>query len=251
MSQIERLIKLKEILLIKKTANIKDLSSGLDVSPVTLRKDLLILEDEGFINKTHGAVTLASLNVNKHKYSIDNYEKKEIIGKIASSFINKGDSIFIASGSTCYVFASMIKNIEQISVVTNNINIASDIIPPTSNNLLVGGEISSVGEMRYTSGATALRSLENISVSKAFLSVDGIDISAGFTSNHFGNVIIFQRIPVIAKEIYILQDSNKFDKIGIHSVFKTNNISYVISDSPQEDQYIEYFKNNNINFIYK
>lgn len=252
MSQAERISRLKELLLEKKTASIKDLSTLMQVTPVTLRKDLLVLENEGFLNKTHGAVTLDSSNHKiLDKYAIKNYEKKKTIGKIASSFIDKDDSIFISSGSTCYVFASLIDHIEEISVVTNNVNIATDLIPPTSNNLLVGGEISSVGDMRYTSGATALRSLEHISVSKAFLSIDGIDLSAGFTSNYFGNVIIFQRIPIIAKEIFILQDSYKFGRIGIHSIFQSDAISCVITDSLKDEQYIDFFKKNNIRFIYE
>ncbi|MHB1347603.1 MAG: DeoR family transcriptional regulator, partial [Candidatus Humimicrobiaceae bacterium] len=96
---------IKKILFENKSMSIKDLSKMFDISEITIRRDLIKLEKEGFISKVHGgAMTKGLENEFNPVYSEDlklNKSQKELIAKEAVKRINDGDGVVIESGTTC------------------------------------------------------------------------------------------------------------------------------------------------------
>ncbi|WP_262915191.1 DeoR/GlpR family DNA-binding transcription regulator [Niabella ginsengisoli] len=139
--------------LIKKEGSIKvtDLCNDLNVSSVTIRKDLQFLEDKKMLFRTHGGATLTNPYIaDRHvdeKVTLQANEKQRI-GEYASSLVEPNDCILIASGTTVQFFAKNIFAKEGLTVVTSALNVALELIHHQSVEVIQLG-----GLMRKTSAS--------------------------------------------------------------------------------------------------
>src|SRR5690606_39171626 len=127
----------------KGVVSVLELCKQLEVSSVTIRKDLKLLEDRQLLFRTHGGATLIN------PYTVDRtvFEKERIqatektaIAKEAASMITDNDSIIIASGTTVQAMAREIKPIGNLTVVTSALNVSVQLIkPPNIEILQLGG----------------------------------------------------------------------------------------------------------------
>lgn len=247
----QRVQKIKDILQKYKSVDIVTLSTMLDVSSVTVRKDLDKLESEGFLIKIHGGACIKEPQEQEQiiDFQVDNYYSKEKIANLALSTIEKGDTIFLGPGSTCYLLAKKIRELEEVYVITNNINALSELVPYGINVFLIAGEVVYKNKMLYSQGSKIHNSFESMFVNKAFISVDGADFTAGFTTNDFAIAALLKQIPNIAKYSTFLIDYSKFNKIGLHHIAPLDFPNSVISNEKLDDTYKQYFFERNIKII--
>ena len=102
----ERRKEILELLDEKGYVSVKDLSQRLYVSLPTIRRDLTLLEREGYVLRTHGGASLSISDSFVEPFALrkkTNLEAKKYIGKIAASLIHNNDTLFITSSSTCPV----------------------------------------------------------------------------------------------------------------------------------------------------
>ena len=125
-----------------------DIVDAFQVSAITARRDLIQLEKEGLLVRTHGGAIISQQQTSKKKlFSYDekvviNRERKEYIAKLAMGLIDDGDVIFIDSGSTLFNLAAHLKDFNNLTVITNSLPVASELLGhPNIRNNLVGGEI--------------------------------------------------------------------------------------------------------------
>lgn len=235
---VERREKIKQILEKEKKIDIYSLTELLGVSDVTVRKDLDKLQKEGFLKKIHGGAVLVE---NQEKSYVKNYEYisnlhlKEKIAKAAYKTIKKGESIFIGSGTTCYLLAQQIKKEDKISVVTNNISTLDALIPNCTNVILIGGEVVSENGTLYTLGKMFSNNMEGIYVNKAFTSVTGVDLNAGLTVTKDFSAYIYRHILKITNNWTLMIDSSKYNKIGLVYVSPIDSPNVIITNKIDEE----------------
>ncbi len=224
-----------------KFASVQALSELAKVSLVTIRKDLTLLENGGYLYRTHGGASKKSRyafeeNVAK-KENINTYEKK-VIAKKALEYINDGDFIILASGTTIHYLARIIKDTKNLTILTSSLRVALELSQFENINVIQLG-----GKVRRSSlsiiGATTENMLRNFSCTKLFLGVDGIDADFGVsTSNadeaHINNVMIEQ-----ADTVYVLADSSKVGKRGFGRISGLENINAFITDKGIEKEDLE------------
>ena len=107
-------------------ARVVDLAEQLDVSVVTIRKDLRILESRNLLHRTHGSASPSRSNVVDlpvQEKSEINVEKKNAIARAANELIEEGDSILLTSGSTIEAFAKALRPKGLLNVVTPSIRV--------------------------------------------------------------------------------------------------------------------------------
>ena len=220
---------------LKKDGFIKvaDIAKALDVTSVTIRKDFKYLEERKLLYRTHGSACpinpLASdLNViEKEKMKKD--EKKRI-AMAAYNLIEENDSIIIGSGSTVYTFAENLKPIKHLNVVTASLKVS--ILLNELNDvevLQLGGtvrknSVSVVGD--YTN-----RFFEDITCSKLFLGVDGIDLDFGITNSNIDEAQLNKRMMYSSLRTIILADSSKFGRRGFGKICNLDQVDVIITDS--------------------
>lgn len=210
-----------------------DVAKELDVTPVTIRKDLKYLEEKKLLYRTHGSAS----PINPLTSDIDVQEKEKLrkdekkrIAIEAAKLIEENDSIIIASGSTVHMFAEQIIPISHLTVVTASLKTA--LLLNAVNNIEViqlGGTVrknsfSVIGD--YTS-----QFFEQITCSKLFLGVDGIDLEYGVTNSNIEEAILNKKMIEASLRTIILADSSKFGRRGFGKICNLDRIDVIITDS--------------------
>lgn len=220
--------KLNEVGFIK----VIDIAEELDVTTVTIRRDLKILEEKGLLYRTHGSAS----PINPHTADRTVREKEKIntneknrIGIEAAKLIQDSDSIMINSGSTICAFAEHIRSKQQLTVVTASIK--ASIIMGSLENINI---IQLGGNYREKSmsviGNYTMQLIGNIACSKLFLGVDGIDLDFGVTTSNLEEAELNKAMMKSSLKTIILCDSSKFGKKGFGKICNLDVIDMIITD---------------------
>jgi DeoR family transcriptional regulator of aga operon len=230
------------------SVNVLDLCQELDVSSVTIRKDLKLLEDKALLFHTHGGATLsnpytADRPVNE-KAKIHSGEKLSI-GEAASLLIEPNDTILIASGTTVLSFARKIQPVGTLTVITAALNVALELINHPNIEVIVLGGLLRKSSSSVT-GPYAEKILEDFSCSKLFLGVDGIDAEFGLTTTNMMEAQLNRAMIRAAQKTIVLADSSKFGKRGFGKICGLDEIEQVITDRHISDHMVETLKSSGI-----
>ncbi|MFR9000485.1 MAG: DeoR/GlpR family DNA-binding transcription regulator [Anaerobutyricum soehngenii] len=142
----ERQSKLIKLVNLYQKIEVSRLAELLDVSQVTIRKDLDHLEEEGLLSREHGYALIKNANDINTRLTI-NYDKKIEIATKAAEMVSNGETVMLESGSTCTLLAEQLlaKLQKDITIITNSAYIAiqhSVDLPVSQSHLLPGGEFT-------------------------------------------------------------------------------------------------------------
>lgn len=215
------------------SVNVVDLCTELDVSSVTIRKDLKLLEDKNMLYRTHGGGTIsnpytADRTVNEK--AMIRADEKGSIGEAAARLVEANDCILIASGTTVLSLAKNIHPKGNITVITAALNVAQELNHnPAIEVILLGGLMRKSSSS--VTGLYAERMLDDFSCTKLFLGVDGIDIEFGLTTTNMMEAQLNRKMIAATQKTIVLADSSKFGKRGFGKICGLENIQQIITDS--------------------
>ncbi len=227
---------------------VKDLAERLNVSEVTIRKDLDKLENCGIIIRRHGYALKKNTADITNRLSI-NYETKCRIAKKACSLIDDNETVIIGSGSTCALLAEEIaKTKPGITIITNSIYIV-DHVSKLGNNkiILLGGEYQKDAQVMI--GPLVRSCVKQYFVNKIFLGTDGFMKNVGFMGSNTLRTEAITTMAESASNIIILTDSSKFNKKGLLVQFRESQIYQIITDKGISDDLKGFFVNHGIKLI--
>lgn len=231
--------------------SVAELSKELNVTMVTIRKDLKILEDKGLLYRTHGSATPVAPYVNDRpvdeKKLVRVAEKNNIATK-AIDFLQDNEAIIIGSGTTVVAFAQAIPRHLNLTILTGAMNVTMALIDNPNVELVQLG-----GVVRRSSssvvGHYAEEMIRHFACNTLFLSVDGIDLEFGLTTTNLMEAHLnMQMIGAVQKTI-ILADSSKFGKKGFGRIASLEDVDVVISDQGLSAHYIEKLEEKGIEVI--
>lgn len=233
MTKEERHAYILELLLQHNSLLVTDLADSLNVSSVTIRKDLTELEREKKLYRNHGKAILidpytGNRNVSeKEKYYV---EEKRCIGMVAASMITPKDSILIASGTTMHALARNIHATDKLTVITASLEVANILSKDKNIDIIQLG-----GMLRHSSlsviGKYAESALRDFSCSKLFIGVDGIDLDFGTTTTDMMEASLNRIMMQTAQKTIVLADSSKFGRRGFSKISDMEEIDHIITDS--------------------
>ena len=226
------------------SVSVVNLCNELNVSSVTIRKDLKLLEDKELLFRTHGGGTLSNPYTTdrpvNEKAKIRSGEKSGI-GEEAARLIEPNDCILIASGTTVQSFARSIQPNGHVTVITAALNVAIELVHHPGIEV-----IQLPGIIRKTSssvtGAYAEKMLDDFSVSKLFLGVDGIDLEFGLTTTNMMEAQLNKKMIAASQKTIVLADSSKFGKRGFGRICGLEDIEQVITDSNVSEHMVDTLK---------
>ncbi len=213
---------------------VSDLAKKLDVSIVTLRKDLKTLENKNLIYRTHGLIYKSNpytQDINVSEKSLINSEQKKEIGKFAATLIEPNDAILIASGTTVLHFANAINVTNgKLTVVTSAMNVALALSGKSNIEVI---QLGGVVRPNSTSvvGPYAEEILKNMSFSKLFLGVDGVDGEYGCSTSNLLEANLNHTMIKAAQKTIVLTDCSKFGKKGFGKICDLSEVDHIITDS--------------------
>lgn len=254
--------KILEYLKLNETINTNDLAKELNISPLTLRRDLQALDDEGLIIRYYGGAKLADnsslLNLNtidkdasnniEFKETLEDYNvKKHIIAKYAADLIEDGDTIFINSSSTALLILEYLGD-KRVYVVTNNGKALNSTIGANVELVLTGGQVYKRKQSLVGDFATYI--LSKITADKCFLGVSGIAADSGISTSVLQETLVnHEMINRCNGSIYVLADSSKVGKHHNFSSGDINEITHLITDNNISDKDIKALESKGVKVI--
>ena len=225
----------------------KDLVDELNTTPVTLRKDLLLLEKRGLLKRTHGgAVKVNRLYPGQalnEKEKINLEEKIRIVRK-AATFVAEGDTIILDSGSTTSLLAKELRNFKRLVVITNALNIASDLSDTNVEVIVVGGNLLKMAATMV--GPLADDTLRKVSADKLFMGVDGVDINIGLTTPDINEAKTSRVMMESAGEVFLLVDASKFGRRSLGVISPLSAIDKLITTRHLSEEEFQQLNENEI-----
>lgn len=213
--------------------NIQELSDLLDVSGVTIRKDLKLLEEKNLLFRTRGGGSITNpYTIERHinEKELINSEEKQKIAKAAVTLIGQNDSIMIGSGTTVFELARCLYPSKHLTVITPAVKVTLELSNrPNVEVLQLGGLIRQ--NSSSVAGSHAERILEEISCGILFLGVDGIDADFGFSITNLAEATLNQKMIESAQVIAVLADSTKFGRRGLGRICALEQVQYIITDN--------------------
>ena len=213
--------------------SVDDICRTFDVSAVTARADLNILEERGKVRRIHGGAILvdhALMVEDIDRRMMVNTRAKRRIAHVARRLVHDGDAILVDSGSTAYEFLRTLEDLRNITILTHDLTNAAFVQTHLKNAslILLGGAVRP--DHGYCCGALTLLQLRQVYADKAFVATNSFAPSAGFMTENESAAEVKATIIEHARERIMLLDSSK---VGVHNFIRfagLRDFEYVVMD---------------------
>ena len=218
----------------QKKIMVADLASFFHVSEVSIRNDMEYLEGKQLLIRVKGGAVNVNPGNEFEDIPIDNKQlshspEKQAIGKFAAGFIKDGETIILDSGTTTLEVAKNLGHLNNLTIITNGINIAEELARYDKFSVIVlGGYMRSVS--LSTIGMSAESTLRNYYVDKLFLGVDSVNLEKGLTTPNAEEASLNRTMIDCAKEVIAIFDSSKLDKRSFAFISKIDAIDVIVTD---------------------
>jgi DeoR family transcriptional regulator, aga operon transcriptional repressor len=231
MQQSDRLGAILERLSSDGSVSVVDIATALEVSTATIRRDLRLLEEQHLLGRTHGgAVPQGVLYELPLRYkSTRQPEQKLRIAREAATRVLEGWAIGLTGGTTTTEVARALVDRARLTVVTNALNIASELAVRPNLKLVVTGGVARPESYELV-GPIAEASLQGLNLDVVFLAVDGISPDAGLTTHHEieagTNRVLMER----ARRVIVVADSSKIGRVTFARICDLAGVDELITD---------------------
>ncbi len=213
-----------------KVVKLVTLTKEFNVSMETIRRDIQLLVQEKKIEKFYGGVKY----IEPVEGLMDNRLTQQLTEKIAiaktcASLVDDGDCIFIDSGTTTYQMTPFLLGKEKLTVVTNSLPVAFDLIGSNIEVMIIGGKIRH-SEKSVTSNDFLFR-FEHLNINKAFICASGVTLEKGISDFSLEEAMTRKQLINISQTVYVATDSSKFNKDVAIQVCPLDQVDKIITDN--------------------
>ena len=230
---------------------VKDISQALDVTEVTIRRDLAFLEKSGLLKKTYGGAVLLTpeFEVSVRYRRTHRLAAKKIIGKLAAALVYDGDIIYLEAGSTCFEIIPYLAGRKDLTVIVNSLYLMRRLHEQLPHRIMVAGGQYRPDRMDMV-GPGAEDAIAQLGGFKAFTGADDITVDSGISGADQITVgfakIVLQR----ASEVIFVGDHTKFDNPALYKIADIDELDYIVTDACPSDEWQSAAKEKNITLIY-
>src|SRR5580658_4097855 len=210
-----------------------DLARQFHTSQVTIRKDLEILHTRGRVHRTHGGALPARESALedptlREKEKLHRKEKLRIAAA-AARMVTEGQVVILDSGTTTTAIARVLRKFENLTIITNAVNIAAELSGSALEVILTGGSLRKNSFSLV--GPIAEETLHKLHADILFLGVDGFDVQYGLSTPNLLESKVNRAMIEISKTAVAVCDSSKFGKRSLSLIAPTTSLHHVITDS--------------------
>jgi len=249
----ERLKRILALLNDRSELSVRDIAGRLQVSEMTVRRDLSRMETERLLRRTHGGAVLTEPGALTDSYvlgdqSQKNARQKNSIGQRAAGLVRPGDTIILDSGSTTPYIARHIERDAPLTVICYTFKNALEFYPRANTNLiLLGGYFHRDSNIFHCDECRNL--LRTIRADTAFISAAGVDAKLGLTTFFYFEADIKKALIQAARRVVLVTDSSKFGKVSTTFFAELSAVHAVITDEGVSGEQREMLANLGIELI--
>jgi DeoR family transcriptional regulator, aga operon transcriptional repressor len=231
MQQPERLGRILERLSTDGAVSVAEIAASLDVSAATIRRDLRLLESQRLLGRTHGgAVPQGVLYELPLRYKSTRQPQEKLrIAREAAIRVLDGWAVGFTGGTTTTEVARALVDREELTIVTNALNIASELAVRPNLKLVVTGGVARSQSYELV-GPIAEAGLAGLNLDMVFLAVDGISPRAGLTTHHEIEAHTNRALLDRADQVTVVADSSKIGKIAFARICELADVDELITD---------------------
>lgn len=247
----ERQEKILKIIDQKSRVSVDELVMLFSVNTMTVRRDLILLENRGLLRRFHGGAISCRGRSYEPPFLVrseDHRKEKEGIGKKAAELINDGDSIAIDVGTTTLEVARNLKGKTDLTIITSSLQVAGELMDNPNFRILLPGGIIKASEPSLI-GDLTVSAIHNFFVDKLFLGVGGVDFSAGLTEYNLDDAQIKKALIQRAKDIILVTDSTKFNRIAFAYIAPISVVNRIVTDDSLDGKDIKKIKDMGIELL--
>lgn len=217
-------------------ASVSDLAERLSISPLTVRRDLDWLENDGAVVRRYGEAVLPD-DVEGAIFPGDPFhDQKLALAQAAAKLVHDNDLVYINTSSTALMVVEHI-HAQGVTIVTNSMHAQELACPPGGMVLITGGEVRP--PRGVLSGEFALNNIRNVSATICFLGCAGISTTAGVTSTTQQEAMVNSLMVDQSEKFVLVCDSSKLGVAAGFTYAPLNNISLLITDAGATDEDIQ------------
>lgn len=214
--------------------SVLDLATDLDVSMMTVRRDLAELEKEGVLRRVHGGAVSTRGRSVEPPYSLRTGQAataKQRIGALAAELVAEGDCVALDIGSTTVEVAQRLVGRRNLTILTPSIRIAGLFLNQSDARVIVPGGVMRAGEGSLV-GELTHYALERLFVDRLFLAVGCIDAQVGLSEYNWDDAQVKQAMIRGAKQVILVADASKFGKVAFAHVAPLGAVHTLVTDAP-------------------
>ncbi|MFS0599917.1 DeoR/GlpR family DNA-binding transcription regulator [Peribacillus frigoritolerans] len=230
------------------TVKLQELVDQLQASESTIRRDLVQLEEMKLLKRVHGGASLLQRKGLEPTTMEKQYKaraEKQLIAKLAASFIEKNDCIYLDAGTTTAEMIPYLKD-KNITVLTNGLMHIAKLIELEIKTVLVGGMIKF--STNAIIGSNAVQFLNEYRFDKCFLGMNGIHQELGFTTPDPEEALLKKMALRLSNETYVLADSSKLNEATFAKVADVSD-AIILTDSNDEEAVAHLQKNPKVKVV--
>jgi len=211
---------------------VSELASRLGVTEETIRRDLVKLEEEGKVQRTHGGALPKTTDQAPHPYQqrqLVEVDAKRSIARLAEEEVEEGDVLFFDGSTTTYQLAKRFPDI-RCTVLTHSEPIFRELTNRNHVELVSTGGVYDRRNACYV-GPLAEQMLSSVHVTKAIMGCKGLDFERGFSDASVRHMNLKRSVARLADRVIVLADHTKIDQRSRYYFASIDEVDVVISDS--------------------
>jgi len=227
----ERRGRIEQIVRNKGFVTIEHLSREFDITPQTIRRDINALSRNGHIQRFHGGAGMASSteNVAYNERKILNFKEKQAIAQMVTKQIPDNASLFINIGTTTEAVAQALSRHKRLSIITNNLNVASILSTNENFEVIVAG-----GIVRHRDGGligqATIDFIQQFRVDYGVIGISGIDLDGALLDFDYREVRAARAIIDNSRKVFLVTDHTKFGRNAMVRLGSIHEIDAVFTD---------------------
>ncbi|WP_329123710.1 DeoR/GlpR family DNA-binding transcription regulator [Streptomyces sp. NBC_01353] len=226
---------------------VNELTRRLNVSDMTVRRDLDALARQGVVEKVHGgAVPVVETSSHEPGFEAKSALElgaKEDIARAAARMVAPGSAIALSGGTTTFALAEQLLEVPDLTVVTNSVRVA-DVFHTAG---YAGGEsrpgaatVVLTGGVRTPSdalvGPVADQAIRSLHFDVLFLGVHGISVEAGLSTPNLAEAETNRRLMRSARRLVVVADHTKWGTVGLSSFARLDEVDTLVTDAGLSSQ---------------
>lgn len=247
----ERLQVIRQTLIEDGSVRVASLAEALQVSEVTVRGDLSQLEREGFLKRTYGGAVIARGTRFERPFA-EQQEKRAVekrrIGAAAAAMVEDGDTIILDVGTTTTEIARHLPMDHNLVIVTNGLNIASELERYSNATVMVtGGTLRPMQHSLVNPYGTHL--LTQVHADKLFLGCNGVCTKYGVTNSNLAEAEIKKAMIAAAKLVILIADSTKIGTVAVARVCALQDVDCLVTDTEADPVEIQRLRDTGVSVV--
>ncbi len=214
---------------------VAELSETFSVSEVTVRSDLIALDEADEVRRVHGGAVPRGAQSRETSFEESlgaSVEEKQGIGRLAASLVNSGQSILLDVGTTTLAVAQALKqrtDLEDLVIITNGLNIALELESeiPRFTVIVTGGALRPLQHSLVHPLARTV--LDQVHTDIAIIGCNGVDVDGGVTNINLPEAEVKQLMVAAAERVVVVADASKLGRVSLGHIAPLDRIDLLVT----------------------